>query len=183
MAKRKTEAALEKMQPDMEAVKAEERPPEEKPTGEPWVEKTEESSPKEQPTGESGAEKAEEPSPEEKAAEESGAEKAEELSPEEKAAEESGAEKAEELSPEEKAAEKSGAEKVKEPSTKKQTFEEPEECIPAIYKIVCRNKITKRIGGVDFMDGEGYTLDGYAASWFAAKDGYTVEQVEQEQLW
>ena len=165
MAKRKTEAALEKMQPDMEAVKAEERPPEEKPTGEPWVEKTEESSPKEQPTGESGAEKAEEPSPEEKAAEESGAEKAEELSPEEKAAE------------------KSGAEKVKEPSTKKQTFEEPEECIPAIYKIVCRNKITKRIGGVDFMDGEGYTLDGYAASWFAAKDGYTVEQVEQEQLW
>lgn len=46
------------------------------------------------------------------------------------------------------------------------------------YKITCRNKITKRIGGVDFTNGEGYTSDGYAASWFAAKDGYTVEPAE-----
>lgn len=46
------------------------------------------------------------------------------------------------------------------------------------YKIICRNKITKRIGGVDFTNGEGYTSDGYAASWFAAKDGYTVEPAE-----
>lgn len=49
---------------------------------------------------------------------------------------------------------------------------------PMRYKIICRNKITKRIGGVDFTNGEGYTSDGYAASWFAAKDGYTVEPAE-----
>lgn len=49
---------------------------------------------------------------------------------------------------------------------------------PTRYKIICRNKITKRIGGVDFTDGEGYTSDGYAASWFEAKDGYTVEPAE-----
>lgn len=46
------------------------------------------------------------------------------------------------------------------------------------YKITCRNKIAKQIGGVDFKDGVGYTFDGYAASWFAAKDGYTVERAE-----
>lgn len=50
--------------------------------------------------------------------------------------------------------------------------------LPAKYRIICRNKITKRIGGVDFTNGEGYTSDGYAASWFAAKDGYTVEPAE-----
>lgn len=88
MAKRKTEAAMVKMQPDIEEVKAEEHPPEEKLTGE----------------SETGS--------------------------------------------------------------------------PTIYKIVCRNKITKRIGGVDFTEGEGYTTDGFAASWFAAKDGYTVEPAE-----
>ena len=49
---------------------------------------------------------------------------------------------------------------------------------PKKYKITCRNKIAKQIGGVDFKDGVGYTFDGYAASWFAAKDGYTVERAE-----
>lgn len=76
-------------------------------------------------------------------------------------------------------------EAVKE--TAKQTDEKPpedaaetkaDEQPPMRYKIICRNKITKRIGGVDFMNGEGYTSDGYAASWFEAKDGYTVEAAE-----
>lgn len=49
---------------------------------------------------------------------------------------------------------------------------------PEQYRIICRNKITKQIGGVDFKGGVGYTFDGYAASWFAAKDGYTVERPE-----
>ncbi len=129
MAKRKIEDVTEKMQPDAEAVKAEELSPEEEPTGEPGADKAEEPLPEEEPTGEPGADKTEGPLPEEKPAGES------------------------------------------------------EAGLPTIYKIVCRNKITKRIGGVDFLDGEGFTFDGYAASWFAAKDGYTVEQAEMEQLW
>lgn len=124
MEKRKTGAAMGKMQPDIKAVKAEEHPPEESPAGEPGAEKTEEPLPDEEPTGETGAEKAEEPSPEEELSGESGARS------------------------------------------------------PVVYKIVCRNKITKRLGGVDFTEGEGYTTDGFAASWFAAKDGYTVEPAE-----
>ena len=76
-----------------------------------------------------------------------------------------------------------GAEKTEELSPEEKLSGESEAGLPAVYKIVCRNKITKRIGGVDFMDGEGYTLDGYAASWFAAKDGYTVESAELGQLW
>ena len=50
--------------------------------------------------------------------------------------------------------------------------------LPKKYRITCRNKITKQIGGVSFTDGEGYTFGGYAASWFAAKNGYTVEPAE-----
>ena len=128
MEKRKTGAAMGKMQPDIKAVKAEEHPPEESPAGEPGAEKTEEPLPDEEPTGETGAEKAEEPSPEEELSGESGARS------------------------------------------------------PVVYKIVCRNKITKRIGGVDFLDGEGFTFDGYAASWFAAKDGYTVVPAEMGEV-
>lgn len=52
--------------------------------------------------------------------------------------------------------------------------------LPNRYKITCRNDITKQIGGVDFENGVGYTADSYAASWFAAKDGYTVEPAEEE---
>lgn len=149
MARRKSEAAMEKRQRDAETVKAEEHPPEE-------------------PTGETEAEKAEKSSLEEKLAEESEVEKTGEHPPEEKPTGESEAEKAEEQLQEEK----------------RQEDSEPDLCRHlAGYKIVCRNKITKRIGGVDFMDGEGYTLDGYAASWFAAKDGYTVESAELGQLW
>ncbi len=165
MEKRKTGAAMGKMQPDIKAVKAEEHPPEESPAGEPGAEKTEEPLPDEEPTGETGAEKAEELSPEEEPTVEPGAEKAGEPSPEEEPTGESRAEKTEEPSPEEKLSQKSEAGSS------------------VVYKIVCRNKITKRIGGVDFMNGEGYTLDGYAASWFAAKDGYTVESAELGQLW
>lgn len=103
--------------------------------------------------------KAEENSPEEESTEEPEAVKAEENPPEEEPTEEFEAVKAEENPPEEKPLEDSAPEL-------------------AGYKIVCRNKITKRIGGVDFKDGAGYTDDGYAASWFAAKDGYTVKLTE-----
>lgn len=147
MAKRKIEYATGKMQPDAEAVKAEDPSPEEKSAGESEAQKAEEHPLEEELAGESEAEKAEEHPPEEEPAGESGSEKAEEHPPEEKLSMES------------------------------------EAGLPTIYKIVCRNKITKRIGGVDFMDGEGFTLDGYAASWFAAKDGYTVESAEMGQLW
>ena len=80
------------------------------------------------------------------------------------------------VSPEKK---QEGTETVK--TTEQQLMEEP----PADpksslkkYRIICRNRITKQVGGVDFMNGEGYTIDAYAASWFAAKDGYTVESAE-----
>lgn len=52
------------------------------------------------------------------------------------------------------------------------------EVVSGGYKVICRNPITKQIGGVEFQNGVGYTEDGYAASWFAAKDGYTVEPAE-----
>ncbi len=121
--------------------------------------------------------------PEEKPLEESEAEKVREHPPEGKQIEESGAEKAGEPSSEEKPIEEPGAEKGKEPSPEEKLSEESEAGLPAVYKIICRNKITKRIGGVDFTEGEGYTTDGFAASWFAVKDGYTVEPVEWERLW
>ena len=47
-----------------------------------------------------------------------------------------------------------------------------------IYEITCKNQITKQIGGVNFENGVGHTCDDYAASWFAAKDGYTVSLVK-----
>ena len=46
----------------------------------------------------------------------------------------------------------------------------------ASYKITCRNKVSKRIGGVDFINGVGHTGDSFKASWFANKDGYEVGQ-------
>ena len=46
------------------------------------------------------------------------------------------------------------------------------------YVITCRNKVTNVIGGVKFDNGVGRTDDAFAASWFAAKDGYTVEVAE-----
>lgn len=51
---------------------------------------------------------------------------------------------------------------------------------PTGYIITCRNKATKLICGIDFVDGVGRTDDAYAASWFASKDGYTVKPAEQE---
>ncbi len=53
------------------------------------------------------------------------------------------------------------------------------EAVPkSSYVITCRNKVTKVIGGVKFDNGVGRTDDAFAASWFAAKDGYTVETAE-----
>ncbi len=43
------------------------------------------------------------------------------------------------------------------------------------YKITCRNRISKVIGGVSFVNGVGYTNDGFTASWFGNKDGYEVK--------
>lgn len=43
-----------------------------------------------------------------------------------------------------------------------------------LYRITCRNKVTETIGGVKFVDGVGYTGDGFSASWFANKSGYEV---------
>lgn len=45
-----------------------------------------------------------------------------------------------------------------------------------MYKITCRNKISKAIGGVSFVNGVGYTSDGFTASWFGNKDGYEVKE-------
>lgn len=42
------------------------------------------------------------------------------------------------------------------------------------YKITCRNAFSKEIGGVTFVEGVGYTGDGFTASWFSNKEGYEV---------
>lgn len=44
------------------------------------------------------------------------------------------------------------------------------------YEIICRNPVSKTIGGVTFVNGTGRTEDAFAASWFANKDGYTVKK-------
>lgn len=43
------------------------------------------------------------------------------------------------------------------------------------FRITCRNNVSGMIGGVMFLGGVGYTRDGYSASWFANKDGYSVD--------
>lgn len=50
-----------------------------------------------------------------------------------------------------------------------------------VFTITCRNNVSGMIGGVMFRDGVGYTRDGYSASWFANKDGYSVDS-ESERL-
>lgn len=45
-----------------------------------------------------------------------------------------------------------------------------------IFRITCRNRISESVGGVEFVDGTGYTRDGFSASWFANKSGYTVSR-------
>ena len=55
---------------------------------------------------------------------------------------------------------------------------ETSDAVPKSYVITCRNNVTKVIGGVKFDNGVGRTDDAFAASWFAAKDGYTVEVAE-----
>lgn len=86
--------------------------------------------------------------------------------------------KAEEPSQEEKSAGESEEKKTEEHLPEEKLSEGFETGFQATYKVICRNKITKRIGGVDFTEGEGYTTDGFAASWFEAKDGYTMEHAE-----
>lgn len=54
----------------------------------------------------------------------------------------------------------------------------PEEKDFKNFKITCRNNVSGMIGGVMFQDGVGYTRDGYSASWFANKDGYSVDPGE-----
>lgn len=44
------------------------------------------------------------------------------------------------------------------------------------YKIICRNPVSKEIGGVTFVNGVGYTDDGFTASWFRNR-GYEVSAV------
>ncbi len=44
------------------------------------------------------------------------------------------------------------------------------------FMITCRNKISKVISGVSFVNGVGYTSDGFTASWFGNKDGYEVRK-------
>lgn len=56
---------------------------------------------------------------------------------------------------------------------------QPDAEYTATYEIVCRNKISKTIGGVTFVDGVGHTRDGYAASWFRNKEGYEVTKIKQ----
>lgn len=47
-----------------------------------------------------------------------------------------------------------------------------------VFKITCRNNVSGLIGGVVFLGGVGYTRDSYSASWFANKDGYSVDLKE-----
>lgn len=53
---------------------------------------------------------------------------------------------------------------------------------PPTFVIICRNKINKMIGGVSFVDGIGYTSDGFTASWFGNKEGYEVNEVRNSGL-
>ncbi len=52
-------------------------------------------------------------------------------------------------------------------------LEPQQDQLPA-FMIICRNKINKMIGGVSFVNGVGYTRDGFTASWFGNKEGYEV---------
>ncbi|MCM1304574.1 MAG: hypothetical protein NC305_13330 [Lachnospiraceae bacterium] len=55
------------------------------------------------------------------------------------------------------------------------TSDAPVEAGTKSFRVTCRNKISGTIGGVEFVDGVGYTSDGFSASWFANKDGYSVD--------
>lgn len=56
--------------------------------------------------------------------------------------------------------------------------EQPDAENTVLYEITCRNKISKTIGGVKFVEGIGRTKDGYTASWFRNKEGYEVTKIE-----
>lgn len=46
------------------------------------------------------------------------------------------------------------------------------------YKITCCNPINDSFGGVAFVNGVAYTKDGFTASWFRNRKGYTVSKGE-----
>ena len=58
---------------------------------------------------------------------------------------------------------------------KEQTERSGRQNVPT-FIITCRNKISKVIGGVSFVNGVGYTNNGFTASWFSNKDGYEVRE-------
>lgn len=58
---------------------------------------------------------------------------------------------------------------------KEQTERSGRQNVPT-FMITCRNKISKVIGGVSFVNGVGCTSDGFTASWFGNKDGYEVRE-------
>lgn len=43
-----------------------------------------------------------------------------------------------------------------------------------VYQITCCNPINESFGGVTFKEGVACTNDGFTASWFRNKEGYTV---------
>lgn len=45
-----------------------------------------------------------------------------------------------------------------------------------VYRIMCCNQISESFGGVTFKEGVAYTKDGFTASWFGNKEGYTVSK-------
>lgn len=61
-----------------------------------------------------------------------------------------------------------------------QEQEAPVEAGAASFRITCRNKVSGTIGGVEFVDGVGYTSNGFSASWFANKDGYSVDSGKEQ---
>ncbi|MDE7339936.1 MAG: hypothetical protein K2N80_05150 [Lachnospiraceae bacterium] len=46
------------------------------------------------------------------------------------------------------------------------------------YKITCCNPINDSFGGVIFANGVAHTKNGFTASWFRNKKGYTVSKGE-----
>lgn len=57
---------------------------------------------------------------------------------------------------------------VKEPETLEKADTGPN------YRITCCNLINESFGGVTFKEGVACTDDGFTASWFRNKEGYTV---------
>lgn len=48
------------------------------------------------------------------------------------------------------------------------------------FQIRCCSPISKSFGGVTFVNGVAETTDGFTASWFGNKKGYTVTEVRKD---